>query len=206
MGAANTLSTALLMGLSSLGCGGCSAQADSFELRVTRQEVIFPGTPRQATTDGIDTSAAAAAASQTEAGQLAAAALQGEEVERTESFEQDQELEVPNGLDSALWPLWAKLVPHEGTTADLSFLNEFDLTIRCASGELPDQLLLTYSRDGTPSASTEAMATAEERTNIIDYWNCAQAFYDVHVVGILPEEDWAVDVVIELGGEFKLAL
>ena len=197
---------------------GCFVEADLPQVRVTREALQFPGTLNLAPTpDGVDPSAVPDGLDQadlpegfteTEQGaQVADAidsgALEGGLLEMTESFEQDKELEFPDGLDSSLWPVRASLIAREGTE-DLSFLQAFEVTVRCVDGELPPSRLFAYS--GTSEGvMTTLVATSDERPNVVDYWACQQAFYDVHVTGSLPEEDWQVDVAIELQGNFKVS-
>jgi len=167
---------ALLLSFAALGC---SASAELPEVVVTKSDVGFVGVPH---IPGI-----------TDTSQMV-----------TTSFDHPKGLELPEFMNPELRPLSASLAGR-GTMNDLSFLEGVTLTLSSRAPDAPPPLVVAnYERQGTGVGRVLELDTAND-ADVIEYWSTEDAYYDVRLWGIMPEDDWAVDVIVSFAGELSVS-
>ena len=167
---------ALCVGALALGAG-CSAEAEIPEVTVTRSDVEFEGVPN---IPGVtDTSQ-----------------------EVTAEFEHPSDFELPEDLNPELRPLSAEITAR-GDMRSLSFLEGLRVTLSSrAPGAPPPLVVASYEKgSGTVGRVVDLAITPE--SDVLSYWDTDQAYYEVTLWGILPEQDWSIDVSFSFSGKLS---
>lgn len=168
-------------GLLSLGFGaGCSASADIPEVVVTRSDVEFEGVPL---VPGIT------------------------DVSQTlnTSFDHPSDLELPDGLNPELRPRSVSISGRDDMN-DLSFLEGLEITLSSRAPGAPEPVVLAYyERPASGRAGRVVHLQTNKKSDVLSYWDTKQAYYDVEIWGILPPEDWAVDVTFAFSGSISVS-
>ncbi len=167
--------------LASLALGaGCSASADIPEVVVTRSDVGFQGVP---VIPGI-----------TDVTQTVSA-----------SFDHPSDFELPDALNPELRPLSASVAGH-GDLSDLSFLEGLQVTLSSRAPGAPEpRILAYYERPARGEVGRRVSLQTDVESDVLSYWDTDQAFYDVTLWGILPSEDWAIDVTFAFSGSISVS-
>jgi hypothetical protein len=176
-----TRSSSAAVGLLGLALGaGCSAEADIPEVVVTRSDVEFLGVPLiPGITDTTQTISAV--------------------------FDHPSDMDLPSGLNPELHPLAAS-IQGNGDMQDLSFLEAMTLTLNSrAPGAPPPEVVASYERSGTGSVGRTVKLHTDPDSDVLSYWDTKQAFYEVTLWGVLPPEDWSVDVTFSFSGRFSIS-
>jgi hypothetical protein len=174
-------SSLLAMCVASLGAGaGCSASAEIPEVVVTRSDVEFAAVP---VIPGItDVSH-----------------------ELTTSFDHPSDFELPEGLNPELRPLSAS-VTAAGDMQDLSFLEGLQVTLASRAPGAPEPYVLAYyERPANGHAGRVVNLLTNKKSDVLSYWDTKEAYYDVKIWGILPSQDWAVDVSFAFSGSISVS-
>jgi hypothetical protein len=170
-----------LVSLLALALGaGCSASAELPEIVVTRSDVTFEGVP---VVPGIT------------------------DVTQTISttFEHPSDFELPADLNPELHPLSAS-VSGRGDMQDLSFLEGVRVTLSShAPGAPPARTLAYYERPSSGTIGRVVELQTNSDSDVMTYWDTKQAYYDVTLWGILPSEDWAIDVSFAFSGKISVS-
>jgi hypothetical protein len=177
----STRRAALAVSLLSLALGaGCSASADIPEVIVTRNDVEFQGVPA---VPGI-----------TDVTQTVSA-----------TFDHPSGFQLPDELNPELRPISASVTGH-GDMQDLSFLEGLRVTLSShAEGAPPARTLAYYERPATGAVGRVVNLQTNADSDVITYWDTDQAYYDVTLWGILPSEDWAIDVSFAFSGKISVS-
>lgn len=170
-----------LIGLASLALGaGCSASADIPEVVVTRSDVAFQGVP---VIPGI-----------TDVSQTVST-----------SFDHPSDFELPEALNPQLRPLSASVAGH-GDLSDLSFLEGLSVTLSSRAPGAPEpHVLAYYERPARGEVGRTVRLQTNVESDVLSYWDTNQAFYEVTLWGVLPSEDWAIDVTFAFSGSISLS-
>ncbi|MEY4544362.1 MAG: hypothetical protein RL685_557 [Pseudomonadota bacterium] len=159
---------------------GCSASADIPEVKVTQSDVTFDGVPRVPGLTDVTTT------------------LQTQ-------FDHPKGLGLPDMLDPELYPLAAQ-VQALGSMENLAFIQEIKLTLASrAAGAPPPAVVANYRRTGSTAAGKLIQLQTDGDADVLAYWETKDAFYDLEVSGILPENNWAVDVVFSFSGSLSIS-
>jgi hypothetical protein len=168
---------ALLGCLASLGC---SASADLPEVRVTQSGVSFDGVPRFPGVTDVTTT------------------LETE-------FDHPKDATLPEMLDPELYPLSGQVLAR-GSMQDLSFIQELKLTLASRAADAPPpRVVASYKQSGSKRAGKVIDLKTENDSDVIQYWDTKNAFYDLEISGVLPEDAWAVDVVVSFSGKLSIS-
>jgi len=171
----------IAVGLASLALGaGCSASADIPEVVVTRSDIAFDGIPvipgYTDITQTLET-----------------------------SFDHPSDFELPDGLNPELRPLSVSVSGH-GDMDDLSFLEGLEVTLSSRAEGAPEpEILAYYERPANGQASRVVHLQTNRKSDVLSYWDTQQAFYDIKIWGILPPEDWAIDVTFAFSGSLSVS-
>jgi hypothetical protein len=165
--------------LLALAAAGCSASADLPEVVVTQSDVEFLGVPR---IPGItDTSQTL-----------------------TTSFDHPKGFELPDFMNPELRPL-AATITGRGTMNDLSFLEGITLTLSSRAADAPPALVVAnYERRDMGVGRVVPLETDSD-ADVLKYWSTEDAYYEVRLWGMLPENDWAIDVAVSFAGELSVS-
>jgi hypothetical protein len=159
---------------------GCSASANIPEVKVTQSDVTFDGVPRVPGLTDVTTT------------------LQTQ-------FDHPKGLGLPDMLDPELYPLAAQ-VQARGTMENLAFIQEIKLTLASrAAGAPPPAVVANYRRTGNAASGKLIKLQTDSDADVLSYWETKDAFYDLEVSGILPEDNWAVDVVFSFSGSLSIS-
>lgn len=165
-----------------LGCIasiGCSARADIPELVVTQTDIAFDGVPRLPGITDVTTT------------------LETE-------FDHPKGANLPDMLDPELYPLSGQ-VTARGDMQDLSFIQDLKLTLSSRSSDAPPpRVVASYHRASAGAGRTIQLVTDNDQ-DVLEYWSTKNAFYDLQISGILPENAWAVDVVVSFSGKLSIS-
>ena len=165
-----------------LGCLaglGCSASADIPKLVVTQSDVAFDGVPRVPGISDVTTT------------------LETE-------FDHPKGAGLPDMLDPVLYPLSGQ-VKARGDMQDLSFIEDLKLTLSSRSPDAPPpRVVASYHRTNSDTGRLLQLKTDNEQ-DVLEYWSTKSAFYDLEVSGVLPEDEWAVDVVVSFSGKLSIS-
>lgn len=169
------------LALVSLALGaGCSASAEIPEVVVTRTDVEFLGVP---VIPGI-----------TDVTQTVSA-----------SFDHPSDFELPSDLNPELRPLSAR-VAGTGDMQDLSFLEGLKVTLSSrAEGAPPPKTLAYYERPSSGQVGGIVELQTNVESDVLSFWDTKQAYYDVTLWGVLPSEDWAIDVTFAFSGSISVS-
>lgn len=167
------------LALLALAAAGCSASADLPEVVVTQSDVEFAGVPR---IPGVTNS------SQT----------------LSTSFDHPKGFEMPDFMNPELRPMAASITGL-GTMDDLSFVEGATLTLSSRAADAPPPLVVaSYERSATDVGRVLEFETASD-ADVLEYWTTKNAYYDVSLWGVLPENDWAIDVAVSFAGELSVS-
>jgi hypothetical protein len=168
---------ALLGCLASLGC---SASAELPKVVVTQSDVAFDGVPR---IPGITDMAST---------------LETE-------FDHPKDASMPDMLNPELHPLSGQVLAR-GSMPDLSFIEELKLTLGSRSADAPPpRVVASYKQSGSSHAGKVINLKTDHDSDVIEYWDTKNAYYDLEVSGVLPEDAWAVDVVVAFSGKLSIS-
>ena len=156
---------------------GCSAEAEIPEVTVTRSDVEFAGVP---SIPGImDTSQ-----------------------EVTAEFDHPSDFELPEDFNPELHPLGA-MISARGDMRSLSFLEGLEVKLSSrAPGAPPPFVLASYERGSATVGRIVELEIAPD-SDVLSYWDTDQAFYEVTLWGVLPEQDWSIDVSFSFSGKLS---
>jgi hypothetical protein len=159
---------------------GCSASADIPEVVVTRSDVAFEGVPYVPGITDVSQSV-------------------------TTSFEHPSDFELPSGLNPELRPLSASIVGR-GTMQDLSFLEGLTVTLSSRAPNAPEpQVVASYERTQQSGVGRVVPLEVDPDSDVLSYWDTKQAFYEVTLWGVMPSEDWAIDVTFAFEGHLSVS-
>jgi hypothetical protein len=170
--------SAILVGavaLASLAWGGCSIQveADVPEVEITQHDVVFAGTPADASGGG--------------------------DVSLAKSFsQQHQRLELPSGLTTEVKAMGVTLTAKSGID-NFDFIKNMRVTM--SDGVHAPVELIDYQRaDGAPSTNVLTIESVNP-VNTLDQWKTDAATFTLEVAGPLPTNDWSLDVSVRFAGK-----
>jgi hypothetical protein len=177
----STQRSCVTLALLSLAFGaGCSASAEIPEVVVTRTDVAFMGVP---VIPGI-----------TDVTQTVST-----------SFDHPSDFELPSELNPELRPLSAS-VAGNGDMQDLSFLEGMKVTLSSrAEGAPPPRTLAYYERPANGAVGGVVNLQTNVESDVLSYWETKQAYYEVTLWGVLPSEDWAIDVTFAFSGSISVS-
>jgi hypothetical protein len=159
---------------------GCSAEAEIPEVVVTRSDVAFEGVPYVPGITDVSQSV-------------------------TTSFEHPSDFELPSGLNPELRPLSASITGR-GTMQDLSFLEGLTVTLSSRAPNAPEpQVVASYERTRTTGIGRIVPLEVDPDSDVLAYWDTKQAYYDVTLWGVMPSEDWAIDVTFSFEGHLSVS-
>lgn len=179
-GALASRSALLALAVASLGLGaGCSASADIPEVVVTRSDLAFEGVPAvPGVTDVTQT--------------------------LETSFDHPSDVELPDGLNPELRPLRVS-VAGSGDMQDLSFLEGLEVRLSSRAPGAPEPDVLAYYERPTNAVVGRVVNLKTNRDfDVLSYWDTDQAFYEVRLWGLLPADDWALDVTFAFSGTISV--
>lgn len=166
--------------LASLASVACSASADIPEVKVTQSDVTFDGVPRVPGLTDVTTT------------------LQTQ-------FDHPKGLGLPDMLDPELYPLAAQVQARDGMD-NLAFIQEIKLTLASRADDAPPPIVVaSYRRTGSTASGRKIELQTDSDSDVLSYWETKNAFYDLEVSGILPENNWAVDVVFSFSGKLSIS-
>lgn len=160
---------------------GCSASADLPEVVVTRSDIEFFGVGDIPGISDVPQSA-------------------------TTTFDHPSDFELPSDLNPELHPVSASLTANDSID-DLSFLEEFSVTLASRAPGAPDPIRVAgYRRDGSAGDVGRSLNLAiEPNLDVLAYWETQEAYYEVTLGGILPADDWSIDVTFEFSGRLSMS-
>ena len=159
---------------------GCSASADIPEVVVTQTGVSFDGVPRVVGLTDVTTSLET-------------------------QFDHPSGMELPEFLDPELHPLSAQVTGTGGMT-DLSFIESLTLTLTSRSPDAPPpRVMASYVRPSAGAIGKTISLRTDRDSDVLAYWGKEGAFYDLAVSGILPQDNWAVDVSFSFSGHLSIS-
>jgi hypothetical protein len=166
------------LGLGALAlAAGCSAEAEIPEVTVTRSDVEFEGVP---SIPGItDTTQ-----------------------EVTAEFEHPSDFELPEDLNPELRPLSAEITAR-GDMRSLSFLEGLRVTLSSRAPGAPPPLVVASYEKGSGAVGRVVDLDITPGSDVLRYWDTDQAYYEVTLWGILPEQDWSIDVSFSFSGRLS---
>ncbi len=166
--------------LAALSSAACSASADIPEVKVTQSDVSFDGVPRVPGITDVTTT------------------LQTQ-------FDHPKGLGLPDMLDPELYPLAAQVQAGDGMDS-LAFIQEIKLTLASrAPGAPPPAVVASYQRTGSAAPGKTIKLKTDTDSDVLSYWETKDAYYDLEVSGILPENNWAVDVIVSFSGSLSIS-
>jgi len=159
---------------------GCSASADLPKVVVTQSDVAFDGVPRIPGVTDVTTT------------------LETE-------FDHPKDASMPDMLNPELHPLSGQVLAR-GTMQDLSFIQELKLTLSSRSADAPPpRVVASYKQTGSSRAGKVINLKTDRDSDVIEYWDTKNAYYDLEVSGVLPEDAWSVDVVVAFSGKLSIS-
>jgi len=159
---------------------GCSAEAEIPEVVVTRTDVPFLGVPSiPGFTDGTQ--------------------------EITSEFEHPDDFELPD-MNPELHPLSARILARDGMSS-LGFLEHMTVTLYSnAEGAPRERLeLATYERAPNATVGRVVELDIDRDADVLSYWNAGGAMYEMTLSGVLPEQDWSIDVSFSFSGQLSVS-
>jgi hypothetical protein len=89
---------------------------------------------------------------------------------------------------------------------DLSFIESLKLTLSSRSPDAPPpRVVASYQRPASGKPGSVLSLKTDNDQDVLEYWGTRNAFYDLEVSGILPEDAWAVDVVVAFSGKLSIS-
>jgi hypothetical protein len=113
--------------------------------------------------------------------------------------------DVPDVVELDLRPMLLTLTLQSGAD-DLSFLTDLEIYLSCASDSNLPMLLLFEFHGQVPPLQRYLTMMPERQPNLVDYWECGGARYELAAIGALPPGNWTVTVEFELRGDFDVSL
>jgi len=169
-------SAAICFGAIAFGAG-CSAEAEIPEVTVTRSDVEFEGVP---VIPGItDTTQ-----------------------EVTAEFDHPADFELPEDLNPELRPTAASIAAR-GDMRSLSFLEGLRVTLSSHAPDAPPPLVVASYERGNGTIGRVVDLEIEPDSDVLSYWDTDQAYYEVTLWGVLPEQDWSIDVSFSFSGKLS---
>jgi len=166
--------------LGSLASVGCSASAEIPKVVVTQSDVAFDGVPRVPGVTDVTTTLET-------------------------QFDHPKDATLPDALDPELFPLSGE-VKARGSMQDLSFIDSLKLTLSSRAADAPPpRVVATYQRSASSKAGNVLSLKTDNDQDVLEYWGTKNAFYDLEISGILPEDAWAVDVVVAFSGKLSIS-
>lgn len=158
---------------------GCSARADIPEVVVTQSDVAFEGAPRIPGFAPID--------------------------ELTTSFDHPEGFGLPEYFNPELYPTEVKVMAR-GDMQDLSFLSEVTLTLASRAEDAPpERVVASYEKVGSDVVGRQLDLSPDTEADVLEYWGTKEAYYRMTLRGEdLPEQAWAVDVIVEFRGRLSV--
>lgn len=168
----------LLAAAVSLGSGACtlSAEADVPDVEVTQHDIAFAGIPQASLLGPVSTGM---------------------------SFTQERpKLDLPSALDSTVQAVKIELRAKSGIK-NFDFLRALRITMAPKGYEADPIELIYYDKaDGAVVGNTLTIASRNP-VNILDQWKAESAIFSLQVAGMLPEEDWSIDMVMHFSGKIS---
>jgi len=164
------------LALLSLAAGGCMMQVEATvpEVEITQHDLVFEGVPLSATLG---------------------------DVSMSKSFSQKhQKLDLPDGLDTEVKALGVTLTA-KGGIQDFDFIKALRLTMS-DDVHAPVELIDYTRADGAPSTNVLEME-AKNPVNTLDQWKADSATFTVDLMGVLPPQEWKIDVSVRFSGKIK---
>ena len=159
---------------------GCSASADLPQVVVTQSDVGFDGVPRLPGITDVTTT------------------LETE-------FDHPKGASLPDMLNPELYPLSGQVLAR-GSMPNLSFIEELKLTLASRSaGAPPPRVVASYKKSSSTAAGKVINLKTDNDSDVIQYWDTKTAFYNLEISGVLPEDAWAVDVVVSFSGNLSIS-
>jgi hypothetical protein len=107
-------------------------------------------------------------------------------------------------MNPELRPL-AATITGRGTMNDLSFLEGITLTLSSRAADAPPALVVAnYERRDMGVGRVVPLETDSD-ADVLEYWSTEDAYYEVRLWGMLPENDWAIDVAVSFAGELSVS-
>jgi hypothetical protein len=79
------------------------------------------------------------------------------------------------------------------------------LTLASRSSDAPPpRVVASYHRTGAGTGRLLQLKTDNDQ-DVLEYWSTKNAFYNLEVSGVLPEDGWAVDVVVSFSGKLSIS-
>jgi hypothetical protein len=165
------------LALLSLGAGGCTLEVEASvpEVEITQHDLKF---------DGVSLGG----------GDLGDVAV-------SKSFSQKhQRLDLPAGLDTEVKAMGVTLTAKSGIES-FDFLKNLRLTMS-DDVHAPVELINYQRAEGAPSTNVLTLESANP-INTLDQWKTDSATFTVEVAGLLPSQDWAIDLAVRFAGKIK---
>jgi hypothetical protein len=103
-------------------------------------------------------------------------------------------------MNSRVYVRQVEITANSGL-ANLDFIKSVHLTMADSGNSENSAEILSYDRfDGAPSTSVIDVSMPKP-IDITLLWSAAATVIELQMAGRLPEQDWAVDVTLKLGGE-----
>jgi hypothetical protein len=171
--------TVTVMGLGSLGACTVSVEADVPDIEVTQHDVAFSGIPL--------------------AGRLG-------DVATELTFMQDKpSLGLPKEIDTSVKAVQVELTARTGITT-FDFLRSLRVTMAPNDGSSAPVELINYEKVGSGSVGGTLSIPSQNPVNILDQWKTDSAKFTVQLEGVLPEQDWTVDLRVHFAGKLSYKL
>ena len=68
-----------------------------------------------------------------------------------------------------------------------------------------ETVLAYYERPSSGQAGRVVKLQTDNDSDVLGYWDTEQAYYDVTLWGVLPEDDWAIDVTFAFSGSISVS-
>lgn len=167
------LATVLGAALAVAGAGcGVSVEADAPDVAVTQHDVTVTGIPM--------------------ASQLG-------EVSSHVSFTQSlPDLALPSGFDSSVDGAKLEFTAKKGIT-DFSFINALHVTVT-PNGSTTAIEIIDYQKAAGTTVGKTLTIDSKNAVDLLKQWK-DKATFDVQVAGMLPENDWTIDLTVRFNGK-----
>ena len=63
----------------------------------------------------------------------------------------------------------------------------------------------SYRQTGNTAAGKVIHLDIDTDSDVLEYWNTKNAYYQLEISGVLPENTWAVDVVVSFSGKLSIS-
>jgi hypothetical protein len=110
-------------------------------------------------------------------------------------------VELPDGLTTELRPQSLTLLTTRGLD-DLTVIEAFQVRLgSSADGAPPPTLLFDRQAPFDFVEGPFLRSTTNLRPNVMDYWTLSQTWYELTVVGQLPDYPWMADLTVNFSGQ-----